>query len=102
MQDELKLYANTDNEFETEADEYPDEVEIGFDDDEDEIEEVGVIVTSTPVVAEISDTPLSELPAKSPAKKPAKKAAAKKSPAKKAVGSKAPAKKAATKSVAKK
>ena len=30
MQDELKLYAHADNEFEAEADEYPDEIEDGF------------------------------------------------------------------------
>ena len=46
MQDELKLYAHAENEFEAEADEYPDELE-GFDDDEEE-EEVSVIVSSTP------------------------------------------------------
>ncbi len=47
MQDELKLYAHADNEFEAEADEYPDELEDGFDDDEEE-EEVSVVVSSTP------------------------------------------------------
>ena len=49
MQDELKLYAHAENEFEAEADEYPDELEDGFDDDEEE-EEVSVIVSSTPVI----------------------------------------------------
>ena len=45
MQDERKLYAHAENEFEAEADEYPDEVEDGFDDDEEE-EEVSVIISS--------------------------------------------------------
>ena len=50
MQDEHKLYAHADNEFETEADEYPDEVEDGFDDDDEEEEEVSVIVaTAVPI-----------------------------------------------------
>ncbi len=50
MQDEHRLYAHADNEFETEADEYPDEVEDGFDDDDEEEEEVSVIVaTAVPV-----------------------------------------------------
>ena len=48
MQDELKLYAHAENEFEAEADEFPDELEDGFDDDEEE-EEVSVIVSSTPI-----------------------------------------------------
>ena len=41
MQDERKLYAHADNELEAEAEEYPDEMESGFDDDEEE-EEVSV------------------------------------------------------------
>ena len=49
MQDELKLYAHAENEFEAEADEYPDELEDGFDDDDEEEEEVSVIVSSTPI-----------------------------------------------------
>ena len=56
MQDEFKLYAHADNEFEAEADEYPDELEDGFDDDEEE-EEVSVIVSSTPVIAELDPPP---------------------------------------------
>ena len=58
MQDELKLYAHAENEFEAEADEYPDELEDGFDDDEEE-EEVSVIVSSTPVIAELLPPPAS-------------------------------------------
>src|SRR3984885_5302323 len=45
MQDEHKLYANADNEFEAEAEEFPDELEDGFDDDDEE-EEVSVVVAS--------------------------------------------------------
>ena len=48
MQDEYKLYAYADNPFEAESDEYPDEVEDGFDDDEEE-EEVSIIVSSSPI-----------------------------------------------------
>jgi hypothetical protein len=36
MQDERKLYTHADNEFEAEADDYSDELETGFDDDEEE------------------------------------------------------------------
>ncbi len=43
MQDDRKLYAQNDSEFEAEEDEYPEEVEDGFDDDDEEEEEVSVI-----------------------------------------------------------
>src|ERR1700733_9384745 len=107
MQDEHKLYANADNEFEAEAEEYPDELEDGFDDDEEE-EEVSVVGSSTEL-AELLTPSVSVPPAPAPAKKaPAKKAPTKKiatppQPAKAAVKkapAKAPAKKAATKSAA--
>src|ERR1700744_6688793 len=75
MQDEHKLYAHAENEFEAEADEYPDEVEDGFDDDEEE-EEVSVIVSSTPIGSELFTPPPVSVPP--PAKAPAKKAAVKK------------------------
>ncbi len=45
MQDERKLYAQNDNEFEPEADEYPEEVEDGFGEEEEE-EEVSISVSS--------------------------------------------------------
>jgi hypothetical protein len=70
MQDEFKLYAHADNEFEAEADEYPDEVEDGFEDDEEE-EEVSIIVSSTPLAAELFAPPPVSVPP--PAKAPAKK-----------------------------
>src|SRR5271166_4963846 len=73
MQDELKLYAHAENEFEAEADEYPDELEDGFDDDEEEEEEVSVIVSTTPISAELLTPPVSVPPAQPPAKAPAKK-----------------------------
>ena len=76
MQDEQKLYAHADNEFEAEADEYPDEIEDGFDDDEEE-EEVSIIVSSPVEIVELLTTPVSAPPAP-PAKAPAKKAPAKK------------------------
>ncbi len=47
----IKLYAHAENEFEAEADEYPDELEDGFDDDDEEEEEVSIIVSSTPIVS---------------------------------------------------
>src|ERR1700677_1095613 len=107
MQDEHKLYANADNEFEAEAEEYPDELEDGFDDDDEE-EEVSVVVASLVPAEELLPPPV---PPPAPAKKAAKKSAAKKTAAppaaakavaKKAPAKKAPAKKAATKSAAKK
>src|SRR5580698_7182897 len=82
MQDEQKLYAHADNEFEAEADEYPDEIEDGFDDDEEE-EEVSVIVSSPGEGAELLTPPVSVAPAQPPAKAPAKKAPTKKGAAKK-------------------
>src|SRR6202034_1133152 len=82
MQDEHKLYAHADNEFEAEADEYPDEVEEGFDDDEEEEEEVSVIVATVIPGAELLTAPVSVPPVPPPTKAPAKKAAAKKAVAK--------------------
>src|SRR3984957_3245339 len=100
MQDEHKLYANADNEFEAEAEEYPDELE-GFDDDDEE-EEVSVVVASLVPAEELLPPPV---PTPAPARKAAKKSAAKKTAAPaaakaaaKAPAKKAPAKKAATKS----
>jgi hypothetical protein len=69
MQDEHKLYAHADNQFEAEADEYPDEVEDGFDDDDEEEEEVSVIVSSTLADVEPLPPPVSVPPAQPPAKK---------------------------------
>jgi hypothetical protein len=109
MQDEHKLYANADNEFEAEAEEYPDELEDGFDDDEEE--EVSVVVASLVPGEELLAPPAPPpAPAKKAAKKTAKKTAAKKTAAPpaaakaaaKAPAKKAPAKKAVTKSAAKK
>ena len=57
MQDDHKLYAHADNEFEAEADEYPDEVEDGFDDDDEEEEEVSVIVATTAAGTELLSHP---------------------------------------------
>ena len=74
MQDEHKLYAHADNEFEAEADEYPDEVEDGFDDDDEEEEEVSVIVATTIPAAELLSPPVSAPPVPPPAKAPAKDA----------------------------
>ena len=62
MQDDYKLYAHADNEFEAEADEYPDEVEDGFDDDDEEEEEVSVIVATTAAGTELLTPPVSVAP----------------------------------------
>ena len=83
MQDELKLYAHAENEFEAEADEYPDEVEDGFDDDEEE-EEVSVIISSDAIEYVAEPEPVSVPAVQPPKKTPAKKAVVKKSVAKKA------------------
>src|ERR1700678_1520545 len=90
MQDERKLYAHPDNEFEAEAEEYPDEVEDGFDDDEEE-EEVSVIISSDDDIGYAKEAILRSQPVSVPAAPPAKKAPAKKAAVKKAV---APAAKA--------
>ena len=68
MQDEHKLYAHADNQFEAEADEYPDEVEDGFDDDDEEEEEVSVIVSSTLAGVEPLPPPVSAPPCSHPRK----------------------------------
>ena len=46
MQEDRRLFANSDGEFEPEADEYTEDLEDGFGDDEEEEEEVIVALSS--------------------------------------------------------
>ena len=42
MQEDRKLYAHSDSDFEPETEEFPEELEDGFGDEEDEEEEVSI------------------------------------------------------------
>src|ERR1700741_3713058 len=101
MQEERKLYAKNDGEFEPETDDYSEEGEDSFGEDEEE-EEVSISISSDDDDIEdldegggepfeepaiVAEEVIVAVPA-APAKKAAKKAPAKKAPAKKAVAKK--------------